>query len=210
MRASYSSNRMWNDLRTKNINAPVNGNPTGPRALGIPNFNLLETQNSAQNKGDAQVVTVTNDRLKYLQVYAGAVRVRVTTDTDGSFFTPQSSFSDAGEFAQATGAPVWQVWGGFWWRLPHYVSLSADFNANGDEHYNLTTGFDNNGDGDFNDRPQYASPGDPSAIATSYGLLTPTGGIAVIRRNEGVLPWRFYVDPNIEKYFIFTRDSTLR
>lgn len=54
--ASYSSNRMWNDLRTKNINAPLNGNPAGLRALGIANFNLLEMQNSAQNRGNAQVV----------------------------------------------------------------------------------------------------------------------------------------------------------
>ena len=204
--ASYSSNRMWNDLRTKNVNAPLDGSPTGLRTLGIPNFNLLEVQNSAQNRGNAQVVSVTNDRLKSLSVYAGAVRVRVTTDTDGSFFTPQSSFSDAGEFAQATGSPVWQLWGGFWLRMPRHILLSADFSANGDEHYNLTTGFDNNGDGNFNDRPQYASSGDPNAIATRYGLLTATRGIAVLRRNEGVLPWRFYVDPDVQKSFNLTRD----
>ncbi len=205
--ASYSSNRMWNDLRTKNINAPPDGNPTGPRALGIPNFNLLEMQNSAQNKGDAQVVNLANDRLKYFSVDAGAVRVRVTTDADADhFFTPQSSFSDAGEFAQATGSPIWQMWGSIWLRMPRHLIFSGEFTANGDEHYNLTTGFDNNGDGNFNDRPQYAAPGDPNAIATSYGLLTSTGGIAVLRRNQGVLPWRFYVDPNLQKSFNLTRD----
>ena len=205
--ASYSSNRMWNDLRTKNINAPLNGIPTGPRALGIPNLNLLEMQNSAQNRGNAQVLDLANTRFKFLQVEAGAVRVRVTTDADTDhFFTPQSSFSDVGEFAQSTGSPVWQMWGGFWLRLPHLFFLSTDFNANGDEHYNLTTGFDNNGDGDFNDRPEYATPGSPGAIATRYGLLTSTGGIGVLRRNEGVLPWRFYIDPNIQKVFPLTKD----
>ena len=98
------------------------------------------------------------------------------------------------------------MWGDFWLRLPRRFFLSTDVNANGDEHYNLTTGFDNNGDGDFNDRPEYASPGSPGAIATRYGLLTSTGGIDVLRRNEGVLPWRFYVDPNIQKTFLLTRD----
>ena len=204
--ASYSSNRMWNDLRTKNINAPLAGNPAGLRALGIANFDLLEMQNSAQNRGNAQVVDLANDRLKYLHVEAGAVRVRVTTDTDDHFFSPQSSFSDAGEFAQATGSPVWQMWGSFWLRMPRRLVLSAQFSASGDEHYNLTTGFDNNGDGNFNDRPQYASPGAPEAVATRYGLLTSTGGIAVLRRNEGVLPWKFYVDPNLQKSFSLTRD----
>ena len=205
--ASYSSNRMWNDLRTKNINAPLNGSPTGPRALGIANFNLLEVQNSAQNRGNAQMVNLDNDRFKFLRVYAGAVRVRVTTDADGdSFFTPQSSFSDVGEFSQATGAPVWQMWGGFWLRMPSRLVLSTEFSASGGEHYNLTTGFDNNGDGDFNDRPEYASAGSPGAIATRYGLLTSSGGDAVLRRNEGVLPWKFYVDPNLQKSFILTRD----
>lgn len=205
--ASFSSNRMWNDLRTKNINAPLNGDPTGPRALGIPNLDLLEMQNSAQNRGDAQVINVENDRFKFLDVNAGAVRVRVTTDADvNHFFTPQSSFSDAGEFAQATGSPVWQMWGSAWLHLPWNASVSTVLSANGDEYYNLTTGFDNNGDGDFNDRPEYASPGTTGALPTRYGLLTSTGGIAVLRRNEGVLPWRFYVDSNIQKTFVLTRD----
>lgn len=75
------------------------------------------------------------------------MRVRVTTNTDGHFFAPQSSFSDAGEFAQATGSPVWQMWGSFRLRMPHRLILSAEFSASGAEHYNLTTGFDNNGDG---------------------------------------------------------------
>ena len=205
--AAYSSNRMWNDLRTKNINAPLNGVPAGPRALGLPNLNLLEMQNSAQNRGNAQQLEIANDRLKFLRVEAGAVRVRVTTDADGDhFFTPQSSFSDAGEFAQATDSPVWQMWGSFWLRLPHRVGVSIHLSANGDEHYNLTTGFDNNGDGNFNDRPEYASPGSPGAVATRYGVLTSTGGGGILRRNEGVLPWRFYVDPNLQKTFTLTKD----
>lgn len=90
--ASYSSNRMWNDLRTKNINVPLNGSPSGPRALGIDNLNLLEVQNSAQNRGNAQELDVQNDQFKFLRVEAGVVRVRVTSNTDGTFFTPKAAF----------------------------------------------------------------------------------------------------------------------
>ena len=42
---------------------------------------------------------------------------------------------------------------------------------------------------------------------TKYGLLTPTGSTDVLRRNEGVLPWRYYVDGNIQKSFSLMRIS---
>lgn len=29
----------------------------------------------------------------------------------------------------------------------------------------------------------------------------------ILRRNEGVLPWRFYVDPNLQKVFVLTRNA---
>ena len=204
----YSSNRIWNDLRSKNIDAPLNGVPTGPRALGVPDLDLLEMQNSAQDKGNGEEFDLENERLKYFHVDAGAVRVSMNTDADGDhFFTPQSSFSDAGEFSQPSNLPVWQMWGGTWLRLPHKLTFSSRLNGQGDQHFNLTTGFDNNGDGDFNDRPEYAAVVTPGAVSTRYGLLTPTGGIAVLRRNQGVLPWKYYVDANLQKSFVLTRDS---
>jgi hypothetical protein len=79
--------------------------------------------------------------------------------------------------------------------------------ASGDSHYNITTGFDNNGDGDFNDRPEYAAAGTPGAIETPYGLLVASGGVGVFPRNKGVLPWVIYLDGNVQRAFVLTRNS---
>jgi len=67
------------------------------------------------------------------------------------------------------------------WLVSPYVILSSALPLN------ILTGRDNNGDSMFTDRPGFASPGDPSAIQTLYGLLTPTlaPSVAIIPRNFG-------------------------
>ncbi len=148
------------------------------------------------------------------------MRVHLVDDTnDDTFFTPQSSFTDAGEFAQRTNRPEWQIFGNASVNLPEKIVLSGNFNGQGDSHYNITTGFDNNGDGNFNDRPQYAAAGTPTcgggasatttvscAYATPFGSLVPQGGTGVFQRNRGQLPWAFYLDTNIQRAFTLTRN----
>jgi hypothetical protein len=136
------------------------------------------------------------------------VRVNLIDDADqNDFFTPQSSSSNVGEFAHPTGQSTWNLFGNTTITLPRKVQLSANFNGNGDAHYNITTGFDNNGDGDFNDRPQYAVPGTPGAIATPYGLLVSSGGTTVFPRNQGVMPWTIYLDSNLQRAFTLTHNK---
>jgi hypothetical protein len=200
----YYDGRIWNDERTENINSPLNGSPTGPRP-GAANLNVLQVQNSGQGTIGATFLGVEQHNWKRLQLFAGAVRVNLVDDTDDStFFTPQSSTSDAGEFAHRTGQQAWNVFGNATLTLPGKVQVSTVFNAGGDSHYNITTGFDNNGDGDFNDRPQYAAPGTPGAVQTPFGLLVASGGTAVFPRNKGQLPWVFYVDMNVQRAFALT------
>jgi hypothetical protein len=200
----YYDGRIWNDERTENINSPLNGSPTGPRP-GAANLNVLQVQNSGQGRIGATFLGVEQHNWKRLQLFAGAVRVNLVDDTDDeTFFTPQSSTTDAGEFAHRTGQPGWNVFGNATLTLPGKVQVSTVFNGGGDSHYNITTGFDNNGDGDFNDRPQYAAPGTPGAVPTPYGLLVASGGTGVFPRNKGQLPWVFYVDMNVQRAFALT------
>lgn len=208
MSVDLGHSRIWNDLRSVNVNAPLNGSPFGPRVLGVPNLNLLEMQNSAQDVVGVQEFDVEYSGWKRLHINAGAVRLSIHGDADNNhFFTPQSSFSNAGEFSQITSTPVWQMWGSTRVELPRAISFSTRMSGEGDDHYNLTTGFDNNGDGDFNDRPMVALPGTPEAVSTRYGLLVATGGAAVLRRNTGVFPWRYYVTSNLQKPFVLTHDA---
>ncbi len=208
--ADFFLGRLWNDARTLNINSPTNGVPTGPRPL-TPNLDLLQTQNSGQGNVDATFIGVEQHTLKHVQFFFGGVRVQIVDDTDDSALaSPQSAYTNAGEFAHRTNQPVWNVFGNGTLTLPRKLQLSTDVNAGGDAHYNLTTGSDNNGDGNFNDRPQYAAPGTPGAIQTPYGLLiaAPIGtpGTGIFPRNKGVLPWTFHVDTNLQRAFPLTRN----
>jgi hypothetical protein len=205
--ADYYIGRIWQYARTMNINSPLNGVPTGPRP-GPANLDLLETQNSGQGKLKATIVTVQQDALKRFQFLVSGIWVDIIDDTDDNyFFTPQSSYTDAGEFAHRTNQPGWQFVANGKVTLTKKIELSTNMQAGGEAHYNIITGFDNNGDGDFNDRPQYAAPGTPGAITTPYGLLVATDGVGVFPRNRGVMPWTVHLDANIQRAFTLTRNA---
>lgn len=205
--ADYYFGRLWNYTRSLNVNAPPTGDPYGPRP-GVPNTDVLQVQPSGQGRANVEFVGIEQHTLKHVQLFFGGVHVNLIDDTDDSpLFTPQSSYTNAGEFAHRSNQPVWNLFGNATFNLPEKIQLSGNLNAGGDAHYNITTGFDNNGDGDFNDRPQYATPGTPGAIQTQYGLLVASGGTGVFPRNKGELPWTFYLDTNLQRAFTLTRNA---
>lgn len=209
--ADYYTARIWNYARSENVNAPINadgtGNPLGPRP-GAANLNVLQVNNSGQGGGNVTFLSVSQQKYKWVQFFFGGVRVNITDDTDDTTFsTPQSSKTDAGEFAHRTGQGVWQLFGNASVTTPGKVALSTDFHGNSGGAYNIVTGFDNNGDGDFNDRPQYATAGATNGIATKYGMLVPSGGVGVFPRNAGRLPWGVYMDVNAERAFQLSHNA---
>jgi hypothetical protein len=203
----YYKGRIWNYTRSNNINSPLNDDPYGPRP-GPANLNILQMQNSGQGNVNATFVGIEQHTMKNVQFFFGGVRVQLIDDTDDNeFSTPQSSTSNEGEFAHRTGQPVWNLFGNGTFKLPEGLQLSTNFHAGGDAHFNITTGFDNNGDGNFNDRPQYALPGQAGAIQTPWGLLVTSGGTGVFPRNKGVMPWTYYLDANLQRAFKLTRNA---
>ena len=196
--------RGYNFARSANSNTPLNGQPNGPRP-GPANTNVLQLQNSGSMKGDIDFFSVNQHTLKWLNIFVGYARVDLRDDSDNNlFFTPQSSFTNAGEYARRTRADQHQIFGSGTLHMPEKVDLSLDYYVGSGNSFNLTTGFDNNGDGDFNDRPTYAKPGDPNAVATRYGQLVASGGTGVVPRNTGSMPFRVYLDPNLSRSFTLT------
>jgi hypothetical protein len=214
--ADYSIAQMWHYTRTENINSPTNDQPLGPRPL-IQDVNIFQWQSTGRGYGNVIFMGLSNQALKRLQFSAGSVRQHIVDDTnDNPFTTPQTTGSNAGEYARRTGNPLWTVFGNATVKLPWALQLSGNLNAQGDQPYNITTGFDNNGDGDFNDRPYLAAAGTPvcsatvtanCAYATQFGLLAPTGTSATLARNAGNMPWTIYLDTNLQRTFKLTRDT---
>jgi hypothetical protein len=215
--ADYYIAQLWHGQRSENINAPTNGQPTGPRPL-VPNINILEVQSTGRGYGNIQFFGLSNQALKFVQFFAGAVRVDVTDDTDDNqLFTPQTTGVNAGEYARRDNQGLWQAFGNVSTNLPAKFVLSANVSAQGLGAYNVTTGFDNNGDGDFNDRPQYAPTGTPLCSVnpkatpcgynTPWGELTTSGGIGSLSRNKGVMPWTVHLDTNLQRSFKLTHNA---
>jgi hypothetical protein len=206
--ADYYKGRIWNDVRTLNINSPLNGQPGGPRPFSASR-NIFELQNSGQDRITAVFAGLENHASKRVQFFFGGVHVDIIGNADNNPFTsPQSSTSDAGEYARRSGQSTWSIFGNATFNLPRKLELSANFSGDGNAHYNITTGADNNGDGNFNDRPQYAAPGTPGAIQTPYGLLIASGGSGTyLSRNKGVRPWDIYLDTNLQRAFKITRNA---
>ncbi|HEV2577655.1 MAG TPA: carboxypeptidase regulatory-like domain-containing protein [Acidobacteriaceae bacterium] len=215
--ADYYIGQMWHYWRSENINAPLNGSPTGPRP-GPADTNIFQMQASGRGYANVEFFGLTNQALKRVQFFAGAVRVDVVDDTDDNpFFTPQTTGVNAGEYARRDNQGLWQVFGNATLNLPGKIVLSSNSNGQGLAVYNVTTGFDNNGDGDFNDRPQYARAGTPlcsvnpnaapCGYSTPWGELVTSGGISSLPRNKGYMPWTFYLDSNVQRAFKLTRDA---
>jgi hypothetical protein len=212
----YNIAQLWHDTRTENINSATNDSPTGPRPLA-PNLNILQMQGSGRGYGNVEFVGLSQQALKRVQFFAGAVRVDIVDDTDDSpFSTPQTTGINAGEYARRDNQGLWEIFGNARLNLPEKIVLSANYNGSGMQAYNITTGFDNNGDGDFNDRPQYAPVGTPlcsvnpnatpCGYKTAWGELVTSGGVGSLPRDKGDMPWTFYLDSNLQRAFTLTRN----
>ena len=190
----------WDVLRSRDINAPLDGLPDGPRPLGA-NLNLYQFQQTGRLGGNVLFVGLDQHSLRRLQIFAGYVRMDLRGDADSDTFFPQSSFSDQGEIARPSWEATHQLIAFSNCVLPRAVNLSMQFNAASGLPYNITTGFDNNGDGVFNDRPVFATASSSNVYDTRFGLLSPEGPGTSIGRNAGTLPWNVHLDVNLSRTF---------
>ncbi|WP_419805067.1 carboxypeptidase regulatory-like domain-containing protein [Terriglobus sp.] len=223
--------RAWNDLRSRNINAPLPTfateiNPNGTRP-GPANLNLYQYQQTGGLGGNVLFADLDQHSFKKLQIFVGYLHMNLRTNADTPATFPQSTFTDAGEYARPTWQATHQVFAFTNYVFPLGIVLSNQFNTASGVPFNVTTGFDNNGDGIFNDRPHFASQSDPAAIGTPFGLLTSTGNSGIngingstestgntgltnpaygtpgspILRNTGTLPWNIHLDGNLSREF---------
>lgn len=192
--------RGWNLLRSRNINAPTDGVPTGPRP-GLANLNLDQYQQTGTIHGNVMFFGLDQHSLRRLQIFAGYIRMDLRTNADTANLFPQNNLTDAGETARPTWLATHHFIAFSNLTLPKGVSLSSQFDAASGNPYNVTTGFDGNGDGVFNDRPPTATGADSAVYVTPFGSLSPTGTGAAIVRNAGTLPWNIHLDANLSRSF---------
>jgi hypothetical protein len=202
----YTRYSAWGDSKTANINAPLvnssSGNPVDPTAAllsprpGMPNMNVFEYQNSAHTVGSVFWAGIEQKSYKRWTINMGLWNVNFYGNTG----TPQSSYSNRGEFAR----PDWQSSGALAesdLKLPYKIELSTQAYWHYGTPYNITTGIDANGDGTFNDRPSYASAPGPGVYSTPFGLMTTNAVNGDVPRNLGTMPTIVHMYSNLSRAF---------
>ncbi|WP_263408117.1 TonB-dependent receptor [Terriglobus tenax] len=200
--------RAWDTMRSRNVNAPLNNQPTGPRP-SLANTNIFQYQQTGHIHGNVLFVGVDQHSLRRFQIFLGYVRMDLRSDSDGAGTFPQSNLTKAGEESRPSWVNTHRVISIGQVSLPQKFTLSQVFNATSGSPVNLTTGLDTNGDGIFNERPQYATSA-ANAYQTPFGLLTATGGTGAFPRNAATLPWTVQLDTNLSRSFALSKKDTAR
>jgi hypothetical protein len=216
--ANFYSGESWNQLRSRNINAPLITDATPPTLAGALaaarpialNENIFDFQSTGHLSGKVIFLGLDQHSYKRFAFFLGYLNFNFRTDAPNNAGFAQSAYSNKGE----TGPPDWQAhqrlffFGNY--NLPKKVTLSAQMDAQSGAPYNVTTGTDNNGDGVFNDRPSYASAAGPGVYSTRFGLLTPETFNGDVPRNLGTMPSLIHLDTNLSRAWKIGKSDTAR
>jgi hypothetical protein len=203
---SYSSSN--SGLRSVNINAPVLDGVVDPALAPRPsgmNENVFQYQSSGATRGSVTFAGINHSGSSRFNIYTGYLHFDFRSNADTPATTPQSTYSDNGEWAR----PYWQathrafVAGVVF--LPGKLRASPSLNFASGTPFNITTGIDNNGDGSFTDRPSFVGPGAIGAISTPFGEMSPNVINGTLARNFGTSPATATLDLDLARDFVFGR-----
>jgi hypothetical protein len=208
---SYLAGPLWDDLRVRNINAPLvsasTGQPPDPDAALLaprplePNTNILQFQNSAHTTGHVLQADLSQQSSKLGSISLSWIYVTSRSDTGNSLDSPQSTYSEKGEASRADWQNTNTLTLSGSLNLPGKIELSTQIDAESGTPYTFTTGTDANGDGNFNDRPSYATAPGSGVFATRYGLFSVNTVNGNVPRNSGTMPSTVHVDANVSRAF---------
>ena len=136
-------------------------------------------------------------------VYANYTLARRMGDTDGPSTLPADPFNLAAEWGALATDRRHEFVAGASIALPGGMYVSPYVTATSGLPFNITTGHVDNVDNVFTNRPSFAVPGTPGAVATPYGLLNPNPqpGEPLIPRNLGREPFVTTVNLTFSKSF---------
>lgn len=210
--ASYIHASTYRQLRSRNINAPLDGIRPIPDGGNI--FQYESTGRSRQHQ------IVVNGRSRFsdsFSIFANYSFAKAESDTDGAGTFPADSYNLSGEFGDASSDIRHRINFGGNFELPYGLELSPFITYRTGIPFNITTGIDSNGDSLFTERPAFAtdldrqcdfgSPGDPDirdcVVQTPFGNfdLQPLPGQEIVPRNYGRGPNFFVTNLRVSREF---------
>ena len=199
--ATYVNAHTSRLLRSRNINAPINGVRPDPLA-----GNIFQYESTARFNQHQLILNLRSNFVEGASIFGNYAFGGAKSDSEGAGTFPADSYDLSAEYgrAQLDVRHRFVIGGNF--EAPLGLSLSPFITVRSGAPFNITTGTDINGDTLFTDRPSFAGdPIEPGVVATRFGLFDPTPdlGDKIIPRNFGRGPGFFSVNLRITKEFGF-------
>ena len=212
--ATYVNARIRNLLRSRNINAPVNGVRPNPAA-----GNIFQYESTGRFNQNQLIFNFRSNFMENVSIFANYSFGGAKSDSDGAGTFPADQYDVSGEYGNSLSDVRHRFTIGGSFTVPWGVRLSPFVTYRSGVPFNITTGLDNNGDTQFTDRPAFATdlnrqcdfgtPGNPDfrpcVVRTPFGDFDrqPIAGQAVIPRNYGRGSDFFNVNLRASKTFGF-------
>lgn len=206
--ANYINTRGFNQLRVRNINAPLDG----VRPLSNAAGNLFQYESSGRFTQNQLMLNLRNRFNSRITFFASYILGKTTSDTDGANSFPANSYDLTGEYGRSSLDVRHRFIFGGTIQAPYGISLNPFIIASSGQPFNITTGIDTNGDSIFAERPTYAQLNARcAALGFTYSFcdISNVSDVnAVISRNYGTGPAFFTVNMRLSKTFGFGGEST--
>ena len=212
--ANFINTRGFNQLRIRNVNAPVGyvfGDPTsGTRPYG-GDGNVFQYESSGRFTQNQLMLNVRNRFSSKLSFFAMYILGKATGDTDGANSFPANSYDLSGEYGRSSLDVRHRLIFSGTVQVPFGFSLSPFVIVSSGQPFNITTGLDTNGDSLFTERPTFAQLSTKCSLLNLNYSFCGTNGIsdvnATIPRNYGTGPSFATVNLRLSKTFGFGGES---
>ena len=199
--ATYTFAQTYRLLRSRNINAPLNGVRPNPSA-----GNIFQYESTGRFNQNQLIINFRSNFIEGVSVFGNYSFGKAKSDTDGAGTFPANQYDLSNEYGDSLIDVRHRFVFGGSFDAPLGISLRPFISFRSGVPFNITTGTDSNGDTLFNDRPSFAaSLSEPGIIITRFGAFDPTpeAGDTIIPRNFGRGPEFFIVNLSLAKEFGF-------
>lgn len=206
-------------LRSRNINAPINGVRPFPSE-----GNIFQYESTGKFNQNQLLFNVRSNLMDGISIFANYALNKAESDTDGAGSFPVDSYDLTGEMGRASSDIRHRFVIGGNFDAPWGISLRPFITFRSGAPFNITTGIDRNDDTIFNDRPAFATDLNrqcnfgtaenpnirPCVVRTEFGNfdLQPIAGQTIIPRNYGAGPEFFIVNLRASKSFGFGKKTS--
>ncbi len=209
---NYINTRSLHLLRSRNINAPLNG----VRPLGDVAGNIYQFESSGVLNQNQLVISANTRFNPNFTIFSNYTLSKTRSNSDGANSFPANSYDLSGEYGRASIDVRHRLFFGGSFTMPFWdLRLNPFIIATSGRPFNITTGQDANGDTLFTERPAFADAQTPACTnanplscdlrTTPFGNfdIRPKAGQTIIPRNYGQFPGIFTVNLRVSKTFSF-------